>query len=127
MENKSNSLLSQPNQNVILASYCPSSYQTTVKNVSSGNLARLQNSSNKIRSTIDTANTPTSLNLNKNFTNNNLSTPPSSVSNLPSESNPEERRESEIIKNKSNSMKERECLENGVLKQKRKHKMYKDL
>jgi hypothetical protein len=94
VENKSSSLLSQPQQNVNIASYCPSSYQTTVKNANDSSLTRLQNSSNKIRSTIDTANTPTptSLNFTKNFPPNNVSTPPSSISNLPSEANPEERR-----------------------------------
>jgi hypothetical protein len=57
-------------------------------NYSNNNLVTVQKS-NKIRSTIDTANTPTGTYLNlstKNIKNlyNNLPTPPSSISNLPS-------------------------------------------
>jgi predicted RNA-binding protein associated with RNAse of E/G family len=62
-------------------------------NYTNNNLVTVQKS-NKIRSTIDTANTPSGTYLNlstKNIRNlyNNLPTPPSSMSNLPSESNPE--------------------------------------
>jgi hypothetical protein len=91
-ENKPNSVPNTKNQqnNVV---YQPSNVCVPAVNVTNNNLVTVQKS-NKIRSTIDTANAPSGTYLNlstKNIRNlyNNLPTPPSSLSNLPSDSNPE--------------------------------------